>query len=925
MPGLVLAFAISGCTSTQWISIDAALDSDIPTARHESALVAHEDKLYLIGGRRNNPTDVYDPATQRWTQRASPPIEIHHMQAVSHGDAIYLIGAVTGGWPTETPVDRVLKYYPSDDRYEWTHEIPPARRRGGAGVVVHDDKIYLIGGITHGHMSGSQAWFDEYDPTTGQWRVLPDAPNARDHVHGVVSNSRLYVFAGRRTSRATGQDLDLTVAHGNVFDFKQARWLPVTEALRLPTQRAGAAVMTWDDEIIVAGGESASQVPAHNEVEAYNTRTATWRRLPSLQQGRHGTALAVVGDDAYIVAGSGKRGGEPELIDIERLTLPALSSSVTAAQQLPQQPITDTPSQNTTPVYQQWHTVTLNFAGPATSETEAKNPFTDYRLQVLFENGSERFTIRGFYAADGKAADSGADSGNIWQVRFAPPTAGEWHYVASFDTGEDIVLLPGSFDGEPLPLANSAGHFTVMPSDKSAPDFRAIGQLGIKDGYFVSAHDSKTWIKGGTNSPENLLAFYDFDGTYRVAADARDGEAAPAGDLHHFAPHLTDWRDGDPTWRDARGKEIVGAINYLADSGMNAAYFLTMNITGDGNDIWPYLTHEHRDRFDVSKLAQWERLFAHMQRRGIMLHVVTQETENERLLDDGDTRRERKLYLAELIARFAHHPGLVWNLGEENGPTDWSPHAQNTVQRESMARYIAQQDPYSNPVLLHTHATAHHKDEILTPLLGFDAIDGLSFQVDDPKRVNAELIRWREAAARAGHDWLITMDEIGPWHTGAVPDADSTDNHQSLRRHVLWGSLLAGSAGVEWYFGAKFDANDLTSEDWRKRDSLWQQTRIATQFMQRLSLRRATPCNALTHSYCLALNDGRYLIYSNAGTTPSLDLSAALGDFQIDWLDVMNGGALQKGSLERVTGNAERELGNAPMSDRDWVVLVSPL
>ena len=32
------------------------------------------------------------------------------------------------------------------------------------------------------------------------------------------------------------------------------------------------------------------------------------------------------------------------------------------------------------------------------------------------------------------------------------------------------------------------------------------------------------------------------------------------------------------------------------------------------------------------------------------------ETENELLLDSGDTRKERKLYLREMIARFAHHP-----------------------------------------------------------------------------------------------------------------------------------------------------------------------------------------------------------------------------------------------------------------------------
>lgn len=48
-----------------------------------------------------------------------------------------------------------------------------------------------------------------------------------------------------------------------------------------------------------------------------------------------------------------------------------------------------------------------------------------------------------------------------------------------------------------------------------------------------------------------------------------------------------------------------------------------------------------------------------MDKLGLMLHVVTQETENDRLLDGGEPGFERKLYYRELIARFAHHPALV--------------------------------------------------------------------------------------------------------------------------------------------------------------------------------------------------------------------------------------------------------------------------
>ena len=51
------------------------------------------------------------------------------------------------------------------------------------------------------------------------------------------------------------------------------------------------------------------------------------------------------------------------------------------------------------------------------------------------------------------------------------------------------------------------------------------------------------------------------------------------------------------------------------------------------------------------------------------MHVLTQETENDQGLDGGELGRHRKLYYRELIARFAHHRALVWNLGEENTDT----------------------------------------------------------------------------------------------------------------------------------------------------------------------------------------------------------------------------------------------------------------
>ena len=85
---------------------------------------------------------------------------------------------------------------------------------------------------------------------------------------------------------------------------------------------------------------------------------------------------------------------------------------------------------------QKWHKVTLSFEGPDVTESDADNPFLNYRLNVTFKNGDKMYTVPGFYAADGNSANTSSKSGRIWQVRFLPDEIGEWTYKASFRKGK---------------------------------------------------------------------------------------------------------------------------------------------------------------------------------------------------------------------------------------------------------------------------------------------------------------------------------------------------------------------------------------------------------------------------------------------------------------------------------------------------------
>jgi len=446
----------------------------------------------------------------------------------------------------------------------------------------------------------------------------------------------------------------------------------------------------------------------------------------------------------------------------------------------------------------QWHRVTLVIRGPWTSEWAPRNPFLDYKLEVTFSKDGRSITVPGYYAANGHAGVSSAADGNVWKAHFRPDEAGTWTYSVAFLKGKSIAV-GDDIDGEPLAGHGTTGILEIGPTDKAGPDFRAGGRIinGGK-GYFRRQGTGELWIKNGTDSPENFLAYAGFDQTSRFSLKTvvREGEADPSQHLHQYEPHLGDWKEGDPSWQGEKGKSIIGALNYLQSAGVNSVYMLTMNIIGDGKDVWPYTDHNERYRFDCSKLDQWDMVFSHMERLGIMMHFVLQETENECLLDMGHTGVQRRIYLRELVARFGDHLAVTWNLGEENGPTHWSPIGQTDAQKKEMATFLKEIHPYPCNVVLHTHSNDSMQDEYLDPMLGYENLDGPSMQVGNPTKAHERVLKWVEASRDAGKRWLVSFDELGPAWKGTMPDSHDPD-HDTIRDRCLWGTLLAGGAGTE--------------------------------------------------------------------------------------------------------------------------------
>jgi len=106
--------------------------------RQEVSYVRLGDRFYLAGGGTEH--EVYDPATDSWSQAAPLPERLDHIQGVALDGRIYYVGGLESFPEPATGV--VLIYDPATDSFR--RGAPMPRPRGGGGVAVHQGRIYYF-------------------------------------------------------------------------------------------------------------------------------------------------------------------------------------------------------------------------------------------------------------------------------------------------------------------------------------------------------------------------------------------------------------------------------------------------------------------------------------------------------------------------------------------------------------------------------------------------------------------------------------------------------------------------------------------------------------------------------------------------------------------------------------------------------------
>jgi len=483
-----------------------------------------------------------------------------------------------------------------------------------------------------------------------------------------------------------------------------------------------------------------------------------------------------------------------------------------------------------------WSKVEAALAGPAyAADLDVENPF---RVQVDIElsgPGGTTTTVPAFFEGDG----AGGLGGSLWKFRFSPDQVGDWHFV--------------SRSQHPL-LDGFSGSFSVTESDScqpyrpgDLPDFACVGRLQRSNGPYLRFASGLYWLKGGADEPEDFLA---------------PGKTAGFGAQEQ-------------------------AVDFLAEQGANSIYILLSNIDGDESNVWPWLgatpgdAKRNSDRFDLKKLARWEQIFDYIQDKGIVLHLVFED-------DSAWTGFDRELFYREMVARFSHHNGLIWNLAEEYNE-NYTPE-----QVQQFAQRLRELDPYDHPITVHHgNETSHWR-----PFLGDRTFDLTSLQTE-PIPQNSAAVSWREEVRASGWDIPISFDETGQLKS----------SERSLARHILW-SVYLGGANYEIFTELQSGYPEFTGhfEDIQRARAYLE----ALPFWQMRSENDVLPGGS---GYAFAKQGALIVAYLPEGGSFEMDLTRWTGLYETEWFNPRSG---ERRAGETYEGGGRLRL-QAP-DDQDWVV-----
>lgn len=221
----------------------------MPTARALFGAAVYQNKIYCIGGYHSDIEDstsgydmkshpyidtavneVYDPATDSWSTKASMPVAVHGVQANTVGDEIYV---------TAVGSNATYVYNPATDSWAKKSDAPYEIDSLSSAVV--DEKIYTIG---------------SHPTTSGYWDVNIQAYNAKNDHWDILAKANSTIMTDNGCGATSGINTPSQICFfdevtTSIYNPTNNSWASGTP---MPSRRLCAAVAVVDDAFYVIGG-----------------------------------------------------------------------------------------------------------------------------------------------------------------------------------------------------------------------------------------------------------------------------------------------------------------------------------------------------------------------------------------------------------------------------------------------------------------------------------------------------------------------------------------------------------------------------------------------------------------------------------------------------------------------------------------------
>jgi len=284
----VQAVTRSQAQASRWKAV-----AQMPTPRDRLAVVAHNGRIYAIGGETvsgiTGLVEIYLPEEDSWVRGADKPLPVANAGAVVLGGRIY----VPGGSLSDGQVSSQLEVYdPSASAPgTWGSASPMPRGLSAYAIAAHNGNLYVFGGWD-GKAYVAEAY--RYDPGQDAWSAVSPMKAGRAFTGAGAIGDHIYVVGGY-----DGQaELAACEAYAPATD----SW---DTCLSMNVPRGGIGVAVIADTLYAIGGGWKSYLV---ENEYFSPASGTWSTFPSplLQEWRN---LGAAANGTYLYAIGGWDGG----------------------------------------------------------------------------------------------------------------------------------------------------------------------------------------------------------------------------------------------------------------------------------------------------------------------------------------------------------------------------------------------------------------------------------------------------------------------------------------------------------------------------------------------------------------------------------------------------------------------------------------